>query len=78
MTAALHSFAPASQPHRFPHFRRFLNRLQALSSLSPLSDAHLRDIGLTRADIQALRDLPLSADAATRLHITASRRSGNW
>lgn len=58
--------------------RGFLNRLQAWKSLSPLSDAHLRDIGLIRHDIEAARRFPLSADVSAHLSIRAGMRAGNW
>jgi uncharacterized protein YjiS (DUF1127 family) len=53
-------------------------RWQLHLSMGRLSARHLRDIGLTRGDLDAARHGPLSQDAATRLHIAAHLQSGNW
>lgn len=47
-------------------------------SLGRLSDAHLRDIGLTRSDVEAAVRFKPSRDAADDLAARARRRRGNW
>lgn len=69
---------PFAAGGRFRLFRQILARLQALHSLNRLSVRHLRDIGLTPADVTAIRGLPLTIDVSTRLAIAAGARAGNW
>ena len=70
-------------------FGRPLERLQALihewrtrrsleRSLGHLSNSHMRDIGLTSADIEAACSDRLDRSAARALTNAAQTRVGNW
>lgn len=54
------------------------NRRKLCGSLARLSEKDLRDISLTRHDVQASCNLPLDRDAADELCKTAKTRAGNW
>ena len=54
------------------------NRRKIRSSIAKLSEKDLRDISLTRHDVQASCDLPLSRNAADELCKIAKTRAGNW
>lgn len=58
--------------------RRIVDRLRALQEFRQLSDRHLRDIGLTRGDVEALHGLPLGRDVSTHLALRSGSRAGNW
>lgn len=53
-------------------------RWQIRASCGPLSEAMLRDIGLTRDDVEAVLDLPLDQDASDQLVREAAARAANW
>lgn len=52
--------------------------IQTCASLGRLSDANLRDIGLTRNDVEAATHLGASRDASEILARKARLRAGNW
>jgi len=54
------------------------SRIAMKRSLGRLSDRHLRDIGLTRGDIDAALYEPFSADVSERLARIARMQSENW
>lgn len=54
------------------------NRRKLRSSLTKLSEKDLRDICVTRNDVQASCNSSLSCDAAQELSKTAKARAGNW
>ncbi|WP_161599797.1 DUF1127 domain-containing protein [Roseibium sediminis] len=54
-------------------WRSFKNR-RAMTRLSSLTDAQLKDIGLTRGDLGAARRLPFTADPSAALTELASER----
>jgi len=56
--------------------RAWTNRRHAIE-LSELSDHQLADIGLTRADLAAVRRLPIGQDPTASLADMAHRRSMN-
>ncbi len=53
-------------------------RHQVRASCGPLSEAKLRDIGLTRDDVEAALGAPLDQDASDHLVREAMARAGNW
>ncbi len=55
------------------HRSRRLDRL-ALRELSTMDDKTLKDIGISRGDIQWASNLPLSTSATTELEIVARRQ----
>lgn len=81
-----HSFPTNAQPSILtrlsarivPLLGECKNRYKARKSLSNISEKDLRDIGLTRFDIESSSKLPLSRDAAAELNNIANTRAGNW
>ena len=53
-------------------------RQKLRASCGPLSEALLRDIGLTREDVEAALGAPLDRDASGHLASKATARAGNW
>lgn len=53
-------------------------RQKLRASCGPLSEAMLRDIGLTRDDVEAALVAPLDQDASDHLASKAMARAGNW
>ena len=64
--------------HFLKQLAEFHNRRKLSASLSKLSDKDLRDICLTRQDVETSCNSPLSNDAAEELRKTAKSRAGNW
>ena len=64
--------------HFLKQLAEFHNRRKLRGSLSKLSDKDLRDICLTRQDIEASCNSPLTNDAADELRKTSKSRLGNW
>jgi hypothetical protein len=56
----------------------FQNRRKLLNSVARLSEEDLRDICLTRDDVQASCNTPLSHDAGQELSRIAKKRTQNW
>ena len=53
-------------------------RAQLKRSLGSLSEKHLRDVGLTRADVLSAVETPISMDALRQLAETRAAQSDNW
>jgi uncharacterized protein YjiS (DUF1127 family) len=53
-------------------------RRQIRASCGPLSDSLLRDVGLTREDVEAALALSLDQNASDRMLREAVARAGNW
>jgi uncharacterized protein YjiS (DUF1127 family) len=56
----------------------FSRRRQMKAACGPLSEALLRDIGLTPDDVEAALGAPLDQDASDALLREAVARAGNW
>ena len=56
-----------------PLLEEWRNRYEARKSLSNISEKDLRDIGLTRFDIESTSNQPLSRDAAEELKNIADK-----
>lgn len=78
-TISLERIRKAATAHQETNwFRKVLARLATRRALDGLSDHALRDIALTRGDIDDCTRGPISPDAATALRLRALRRAGNW
>lgn len=78
LPAAATTSPKTPRPSPFGWLTGVIARIGAHARLSRLSDRHLRDIGLTRGDIDGLRGHGSSQDAMTRLSIRAGQRADNW
>jgi len=56
----------------------WLSRRDIERGLGRLSDFHLRDVGLTKADVEAARAQGFDQPASRGLKRTARNRAGNW
>lgn len=81
-----HSFPTNAQPSILARLSRRIvillnehkSRYEARKSLANISEKDLRDVGLTRFDIESSSKLPLSQDAAEELRKIVNTRAGNW
>jgi uncharacterized protein YjiS (DUF1127 family) len=60
------------------HLAEALRRRQIRRSYGRMSDAQLRDLGLTRWDIEVALSLPLEQDAADALAMAAAIEAARW
>lgn len=56
----------------------FAHRQSSMREISSLDERRLRDVGLTRNDIDAVKHLPLDTDAAAELQHISKSRARNW
>lgn len=67
------SFLPA-----LDHWAEALRRRQIRRSYGAMSDAQLRDIGLTRWDLEVALSLPLEENAGNALATAAAIEADRW
>ncbi len=60
------------------HLAEALRRRQIRRSYGPMSDAQLRDIGLTPYELEAALSLPLEQNAGDALALAAAREASKW
>jgi uncharacterized protein YjiS (DUF1127 family) len=73
LAQALQSFLPV-----FGHLAEALRRRQIRRSYGNMSDALLKDIGLTRWELEVALSLPLDRDAGDALAIVAAIEADRW
>ena len=56
----------------------YTHRQRFLLDTEKLSERTLRDVGLTRNDIDMTRHMPLVVDAHKELHCVSKSRAQNW
>lgn len=77
-TSSLTSIAPSGRPFFFRWLSALADRHRARQSLGQLGEAHLKDVGLTRYDVEISLRAGSSQDFSDRLARKAGCRSGNW
>ncbi len=73
LVRTIQSFLPA-----LDHLAEALRRRQIRKSYGSMSDARLRDIGLTPWDLQVVLSLPLTESAGDALAMAAACEAARW
>jgi len=59
-------------------FGEYVERRKLKAILGSLSESELRDIGLTKAEVLSLENLPLKESSGEKIATAQKARNGNW